>query len=60
MTRLPRRPSETYSHGEADSLIALHVILSIEECTNRDVDVWSPGTNVLSCSIGDAVGITDI
>ena len=43
----PRRPIEPSSHEEADTLISLHVILSIDECTYRDVDVWSPDTDVL-------------
>ena len=43
----PPRPIETHSHEEADTLIPLHVILSIEECTYREVDVWSPDTDVL-------------
>ena len=43
----PRRPIETHSHEEADTLIPLHVILSIEECTYREVDIWSPDTDVL-------------
>ena len=43
----PRRPIETRLHEEADTLVALHVILSIEEFTYREVDVWSPDTDVL-------------
>ena len=43
----PRRPIETHSHEEADVLIPLLVILSIEECTYREVDVWSPDTVVI-------------
>ena len=42
----PRRPIKTHSHEEADTLIALRVILSIEECTYREVDVWSPDADV--------------
>ena len=43
----PRRLIETHSHEEADTLIPIHVILSIEECTYREVDVWSPDTDIL-------------
>ena len=43
----PRRPTETHAHEEADTLIPLHAILSIEECTYREVDVWSPDTDLL-------------
>ncbi len=40
-TTNPRRPIETHSHEEANTFIPLHVILSIEECTYREVDVVS-------------------
>ena len=43
----PRRPIETHSHEEADTSIPLHVILSIEECTYREVDIWYPETDAL-------------
>ena len=43
----PRRPIETFSHEEADTLIPLHVIFSIEECTYREADVWSPDAYVI-------------
>ena len=43
----PHRPIETHSHEEADTLIPIHVILSIEECTYREVDIWSPDTDVI-------------
>ena len=43
----PRRPIDIYSHEEADTLIPLHVILSIEECTYGEVDVWYHDTDVL-------------
>ena len=43
----PRRPIETHSHDEADTLIPLHVNLTIEECIYREADVWSPDTDVL-------------
>ena len=41
----PRRPIETHSHEEASAPIGLHVILSVEKCTYREVDVWSPEMN---------------
>ena len=43
----PRTPIETHSPEEADTLIALHVILIIKECTYSKVDVWSPDIDVL-------------
>ena len=43
----PRTPIETHSPEEADTLIALHVILSIKECTYSKVAVWSPDIDVL-------------
>ena len=43
----PRRPTEEHSHEEADTLIPLHVLLSIQECTFREVHVWSPDSDVL-------------
>ncbi len=38
---------ESHSHEEADTLIPLHVMLSLQECTWREVHVWSPDTDVL-------------
>ena len=46
-TVIPRRLIEPHSHEEADTLIPLHLILSIEDCTYREVDVWSPDTDVI-------------
>ena len=42
----PRRSIETHSQEEADEPITLRVILSVEECTYREVDIWSPDTDV--------------
>ena len=46
-TMNPRRPIETHSHEEADTLIPIHLILSIEERIYREVDVWSPDTDLV-------------
>lgn len=43
----PWSPPESHSHEEADTLIPLHVLLSLQECTWREVHVWSPDTDVL-------------
>ena len=40
-------PIETHSHEEADTFIPIHDILSIGECTDRELDVWSPDTDVI-------------
>ena len=47
---LPHFVSDTvkyHEHEEADTLIPLHVLDSIAECTTRDIHVWSPDTDVL-------------
>ena len=46
-TMNPRRPIETHSHQEADTLIPIHLILSIEERIYREVDVWSPDSDLV-------------
>lgn len=37
----------THNHEEADTMIPLHVIDAISESTLREVNVWSPDTDVL-------------
>lgn len=37
----------THNHEEADTMIPLHVLDSIRYSTIRDIDVWSPDTDVL-------------
>ena len=37
----------TRNHEEADTMIPLHVIDAIGDSTLRDIDVWSPDTDVL-------------
>ena len=46
-TMNPRRPIETHSHEEADTLIPIHLILRNEERIYREVDVWSPDTDLI-------------
>ena len=46
-TMNPRRPIETHSHQEADTLIPIHLILSIEERIYREVDVLSPDSDLV-------------
>ena len=45
-TSNPRRPIETHSHEGVYTLVPLNAILIIEECTYREVEVWSPDTDV--------------
>ena len=47
---LPHFVSDTmkyHEHEEADTLIPLHVLDSIAECTTRDIHVWSSDTDAL-------------
>ena len=37
----------THNHKEADTMIPLHVIDAIGDSTLRDIEVWSPDTDVL-------------
>ena len=37
----------THNHEEADTMIPLHAIVAIGDSTLRDIDVWSPDTDVL-------------
>ena len=37
----------THNHEEADTTIPLHVIDPIGDSTLKDIDVWSPDTDVL-------------
>ena len=37
----------THNHEEVDTMIPLHVIDAIGDSTLRDIDVWSPDTDVL-------------
>ena len=53
MTHLPRPSThggrlKPTAHEEADTPILLYVILSIEGCTYREVDVWSHYSDVLA------------
>jgi len=43
----PWSPPESHSHEEADTLIPLHVLLSLQQYTFREIHVWSPDTDVL-------------
>ena len=44
----PKRPTKEHSQVEANTLIPLHVLLSIQECILQEEHVWYPDkTNVL-------------
>ena len=47
----------THNHEEADTMIRLHAIDAIGDSTLRDIDVWSPDTDVLIL-LGKFVGIS--